>query len=385
MHIHIRNIAAVFMSLSLAVSCCFGDFAAYAEEEKETAECSLLFEVSTGIVIDSKHSSEKVPVGTMNKLMTVLLAAEKIESGELSLDKKIKASSAANSMQGAQIWLMPGEEMTLEDLLKGVIIGNANDASVAVAEAVSGTESRFVELMNSRAEELGMKDTEFTNCCGYYDDSLQVSTAEDMSKLVSALFRYDFLRPYFTCWMDYLRDGATELVNANVLVRKVDGIAGFKAGFTENSGNCLAAAAERDGKAFGVILLGYEDKDNMFSEAKRLLNGVFSNYTVMQPPLPDEFPKEIAVKGGTVKEIPLEYGEIRNIVIPKGAAGSVSSQVFVPDYVYAPVSAGDKVGEVHFYRDDKFVFFVNITAGESAECLNIKKIMVILLKFLLSF
>lgn len=385
MHIHIKNIAAVLVSASFAVSWCFSSFAVYAEEESETVECSLLFEISTGITIDSSNSSEKVPVGTMNKLMTVLLAAEKIDSGELSLDKKLKASSAANSMQGAQIWLMPGEEMTLEDLLKGVIIGNANDASVAVAEAVSGTESKFVELMNKRAEELGMKDTAFTNCCGYYDDSGQVSTAEDMSKLVSELFKYDFLRPYFTCWMDYLRDGTTELVNANILVRKVEGIAGFKAGFTENSGNCLAAAAERDGKAFGVILLGYEDKDAMFAEAKRLLSGAFSNYTVMQPLLPEEFPEEIAVKGGTVKDISLEYGEIRNIVIPKGAAGSVSSRVFVPDYVYAPVSAGDKVGEVHFYRDDKFVFFVNITAGESAERLNVKKTMVILLKFLLSF
>lgn len=385
MRVYIRNIAAVFMSLSLAASAFFGNCTVYAEEESKTVECSLLFELSTGITIDSQHSSEKVPVGTMNKLMTVLLAAERIECGEMSLDKKIKASSAANSMQGAQIWLMPGEEMTLEDLLKGVIIGNANDASVAVAESVSGTESRFVELMNSRAEDLGMKDTAFTNCCGYYDDSRQVSTAEDMSKLISELYKYDFLRPYFTCWMDCLRDGATELVNANVLVRKVEGIAGFKAGFTENSGNCLAAAAERDGKAFGVILLGYEDKDVMFAEAKRLLNAAFSNYTVMQPPLPEEFPEEIAVKGGTVKNIPLEYGEIRNIVIPKGAAGSVSSQVFVPDHVYAPVRAGDKVGEVHFYRDDKFVFSVNITAGESAERLNIKKTIVILLKFLLSF
>ena len=385
MRINIGKIAGSLISFSIAASVCFGNFTVCAEEKNKIGECSLLFEVSTGITIDGSRSSEKVPVGTMNKLMTVLLAAEKIDSGELSLDRKFKASSAANSMQGAQIWLMPGEEMTLEDLLKGVIIGNANDAAVAVAEAVSGTESKFVELMNRRAEELGMTDTSFTNCCGYYDDSGQVSTAEDMSKLVSALFRYDFLRPYFTCWMDYLREGGTELVNANVLVRKVDGIAGFKAGFTENSGNCLAAAAERDGKAFGVILLGYEDKDNMFSEAKRLLNGAFSNYTVMQPPLPDEFPEEIAVKGGTLKNIPLEYGEIRNIVIPKGAADSVSSRVFVPEYVYAPVCAGDKVGEVHFYRDDKFVFSVNITAGGSAERLNIKKTMVILLKFLLSF
>lgn len=379
----IGKIKGIIVSAAIVLAVC--SEAVFAEEKIEYKECSILFEISTGAVIDSGSETECVPIGTMNKLMTVLLVAEKIENGEMALDESVKTSAAANSMQGAQIWLMPGEEMSVEDLLKGVIIGNANDASVALAEAVCGTESDFVELMNQRAGELEMYDTSFTNCCGYYDDSSQISTAEDMSKLVSELFKYDFLQPYFVCWLDYLRDGGTELVNSNILVKNFSGIIGFKAGFTESSGNCIAAAANVDGKAFGVVLLGYEDKDIMFSDAKRLLNYAFSNYQIMKPSLPENMPDEISVRGGVTKFVGLEYDDVRNIVIPNGAVGTISSKVFVPDYVYAPVNAGDKIGEIHFYRNGKFIFSVDINAEKSVEGMNIKKSMVILLKFLLSF
>ena len=170
-------VTAVFFMLMTA-------FPARAEKIKE---CSVVFELTSGVIIDSSGENDVVSIGTMNKLMTVLLAAEKIESGKLSLNTIVKASENANSMQGAQIWLMPGESISVEELLKGIIIGNANDASVAIAEAVSGSEQKFVVRMNERAAELGMFDTSFTNCCGYYDDNKQLSTAADLSKLICEL------------------------------------------------------------------------------------------------------------------------------------------------------------------------------------------------------
>lgn len=356
-----KKIIGIFFAIYMTVMSAVPAFAKPAEY------CSIVFELTSGIVIDDVNADEAVPVGTMNKLMTVLLAAEKISCKELSLDSVVKASEYANSMQGAQIWLMPGESITVEELLKGVIIGNANDAAVALAEAVSGSEKKFVSAMNDKAAKLGMKHTLFTNCCGYYDDDKQVSTASDLSKLICELYKYDFLTPYFTTWLDYVRNDAAELVNANELVKKFEGIIGFKAGFTENSGYCVAAAAQRGDKAFGVIILGSDDKDEAFSTAKSKLNSVFADYIVIKPEPPEKIPETIAVKGSLDAEIPITFGEIRNIVIPKGAADSISSVFILPNYVYAPVKKGDKVGEIQFYRKDKYLFSVDIVAVENAD------------------
>ena len=356
-----KKIIGIFLAIYMMVMSAVPAFAEPAEY------CSIVFELTSGIVIDDVNADEAVPVGTMNKLMTVLLAAEKISCKELSLDSVVKASEYANSMQGAQIWLMPGESITVEELLKGVIIGNANDAAVALAEAVSGSEKKFVSAMNDKAAKLGMEHTLFTNCCGYYDDDKQVSTASDLSKLICELYKYDFLTPYFTTWLDYVRNDAAELVNANELVKKFEGIIGFKAGFTENSGYCVAAAAQRGDKAFGVIILGSDDKDEAFSTAKSKLNSVFADYIVIKPEPPEKIPETIAVKGSLDAEIPITFGEIRNIVIPKGAADSISSVFILPNYVYAPVKKGDKVGEIQFYRKDKYLFSVDIVAVENAD------------------
>lgn len=337
------------------------------------------------MIIDSSGENDVVPIGTMNKLMTVLLAAEKIESGKLSLNTIVKASENANSMQGAQIWLMPGESISVEELLKGIIIGNANDASVAIAEAVSGSEQKFVVRMNERAAELGMFNTSFTNCCGYYDDNKQLSTAADLSKLICELYKHEFLKPYFTTWLDYVRDGAAELVNSNVLVKNFDGIIGFKAGFTENAGNFTAAAAKRDDKAFGVIILGAQDKDEMFLRAKNKLNSVFADYIVIKPDLPEKIPICAAVRGALTDEVPIKVGSVRNIVIPKGAADSITSRAILPDYVYAPVNEDDKIGEIAFYRKDKYLFSVDITASESVKEKTVGDVLMKLLKFMFSF
>lgn len=382
-NLFLKRILCTIMAIITLISLCGS--ASAAETDKEYTFCEILIEASGGAVIESVNEDVPVPVGTMAKLMTVLLAAEKVEAGELSLDDKLKTSSYANSMQGAQIWLMPGEEITVDELFKGVIIGNANDASVVLAENVSGSEENFVKLMNQRAKELGMSNTVFTNCNGYYDDEKQVSTAADIAKLCAKLSEYDFLKRYFTCWRDFVRCKAAELVNANELVKSYKGIVGFKAGYTENSGYCIAAGAERDGVTYISVVLGCTGKELNFTEAKRLMNSGFSGYTVFVPELPKDIPVEITVKGGMSAKVPVEYGKVRKVVLPNGAAGSLTSKVIVPNYVYAPVEKGSKVGEIHFIRNDKVIFTVDMFASESAEKMTVLNAVSILLKKLLTF
>lgn len=374
-----KKIIGIFLSFIIAAS---RAAAVYAEPSEC---CSIVFELTSGIVIDDVNADKVVPVGTMNKLMTVLLAAEKISCKELSLDTNVEVSEYANSMQGAQIWLMPNESITVEELLKAIIIGNANDASVVIAEAVSGSEKKFVAAMNNKAVELGMENTSFTNCCGYYDDDKQLSTASDISKLICELYKYEFLTPYFTTWLDYVRNDTAELVNANELVKKFDGIIGFKAGMSENSGHCIAAAAQRGGKAFGVIILGADDKDKMFSAARTKLESVFADYIVIKPELPEKIPSMVGVRNSLTTEIPVDFGDIRNIVIPKGAADSISSVCIMPEQIYAPIRKGDKVGEIQFYRKERYLFSVDIFAAENADEKTNFNVLLKLLKMLVFF
>ncbi len=374
-----KKIIGIFLSFIIAAS---RAAAVYAEPSEC---CSIVFELTSGIVIDDVNADKVVPVGTMNKLMTVLLAAEKISCKELSLDTNVEVSEYANSMQGAQIWLMPNESITVEELLKAIIIGNANDASVVIAEAVSGSEKKFVAAMNNKAVELGMENTSFTNCCGYYDDDKQLSTASDISKLICELYKYEFLTPYFTTWLDYVRNDTAELVNANELVKKFDGIIGFKAGMSENSGHCIAAAAQRGDKAFGVIILGADDKDKMFSAARTKLESVFADYIVIKPELPEKIPSMVGVRNSLTTEIPVDFGDIRNIVIPKGAADSISSVCIMPEQIYAPIRKGDKVGEIQFYRKERYLFSVDIFAAENADEKTNFNVLLKLLKMLVFF
>ena len=249
----------------------------YAEDIQTTAQSYVLIESETCRILKDYNSSQELPMGTMNKLMTVLLAAEAINEGKLSFDQELTASAAANSSKGATIWLMSGEKMSVIDLLKGLIIGNANDAAVVIAEALGGNTASFVEKMNRRADELGMKNTVFT-APGGVDDENQHTTSYDMALLTREVVKYSFLKEIMTTWLDYLRDGNTELVNENNLVRSYDGILGVKACHSEKSGYSLAAAAERNGETYISVILCCNDKDERFSIGKKLLNAGFSFY-----------------------------------------------------------------------------------------------------------
>lgn len=353
--------------------------------EKTIDVCYVLIEAENKTIISSSNENMPVSVGVMSKLMTIYLVGEAIENKQISIDDTLKASTYANSIKGATIWLMPGEEITVDELIKAVIIGNANDAAVVLAEKISGTEEKFAEKMNETAKSLGMKNTSFTNCNGFYDDEKQISTAYDLAILCSELAEFDFLRDYFVCWRDYVRDGQTELVNSNELVKSYKGLLGFKSGYTENSGYCTALAASREGEGYISVVIGCNDKNDSLSKAKSLLDMAFSQYTITVPQLPEKIPEEIAVKRGMRKTVPIEYGEIRKVVLPNSAINSVSSKIVLTDYIYAPVSKNYKVGEIQFFRNDKLMFCVDIVTKENIEELNMQKTLNIILKKLLTF
>lgn len=378
------EISAILICITLFISAIFSSFNVSATENKFTA-CSVLIEAESKVIISSKNENNPVPVGVMSKLMTVYLVAEEINNGKLSLNDILKTTPHANSVKGATIWLMPGEEITVDELLKAVIIGNANDAAVVLAEKISGTEEEFTARMNETAKQLGMKNTTFTNCNGYYDDEKQISSAYDLALLCSALTEYDYLNNYFTCWRDYVRNGQTELVNSNELVKSYKGLLGFKCGYTTNSGYCTALAASRDDATYIAVVLGYNEKTDSLSSAKSLLDTAFSQYRIVTPELPDNIPTEISVKGGLCRSVPVEYGNIRKVVLPYSATKTISSKIVIMDYVYAPVKKGHKVGEIQFFRNDKLMFYVDIVTKENIDEINMPEALNIILKNLLTF
>lgn len=385
-----KKMTAFLVALALTFFCTLpaiadGEEAIYASTDiKITGTSALLMEASTGQVLFEKQANEKLPIGTLNKIMTVLLVAEAIDEGKLSLSSQVSASTKASKAKGAVIWLEAGEKMSVEDLLKGVIIGNANDASIALAEAVSGTEEDFVARMNQRAKELGMANTVFKNCTGY-DEPEQYSTAYDVALMSRELIKHKNMYGYMTCWMDNLRNGATMLVNANNLVKSYDGIVGIKAGYTEAAKNCISAAAERNGTAYVAVVLGCADKDARFSEAKGLMNVGFANYQVATPPMPEEALKPIKVSGGTKRQIFARAESLSNVVIPKGAADEITGKVILPEEISAPVRENQIIGEVEFYRGDNLLCKTNLLAGEAVEEMTFFTAFNILFKNMMDF
>lgn len=344
-----------------------------------SSKAALLMEVSTGQILYEKDAHVPLPIGTLNKIMTTLLVAEAVEDGKLTLTDEITASAKANSMKQAVIWLRVGEKMSVDDLLKAVIIGNANDAAVALAEAVCGTEEAFVKKMNSRARELGMSGTVFKNCTGY-DEENQGSTAYEVALMSRELLKHRFLYPYMTCWTTDLRGGETSVVNANVLVKSYEGVIGVKAGHSEAAGHCLVSAAERDGTAYMAVVLGSSDKDSRFREAKSLMNSAFANYQIISPTIPSEVFKAIPVTHGVSSEVGIRAENLSSIVIRSGTLKDLRTEVLLPKRITAPVKAGQVLGEVDFYHGDRLVYKKKLMALSDVEKLTPYKAFVKLFK-----
>ena len=329
-------------------------------EAPEHAYGAVLMEAQSGMCLGGTDPERILPVGTQTKLMTVYLTAEAAASGRLDPAEQVTVSPAAEGAPGATVWLLTGERMTVSDLLKAVIIGNANDACIALACRLSGSEMQFVREMNAAAFTLGMRHTRFADCTGMSAEN--TSTAHDLALLCRALLEYDFLTPYFTAWREELRGGATELVSENRLTKKYQGLLGCKAGHGDASGYTLTAAAERGQLRMIAVVLGSEDDDARFSEAEALLKHGFTGYYVTTPDFQTEFLHPLKVRHGTADSVLAETGELLSLALPKGER--ISSTVVLPRWRDAPVRKGDVIGSAAFYCGDTLVSETPLLAAE---------------------
>ena len=331
---------------------------------------AILIEPGTGRVLYEKSPDETMPIASITKLMTLLLTFEAIHEGKLTTETQVPVSEHAYHMGGSQIWLEPGEQFTLDEMLRAICVSSANDAAVAVAELVGGSEPVFVERMNARAAELGMEHTTFRNACGL-DTEGHLSTARD----VATLSRYILntcpeILHYTGIWTDSLRGGQTQLVNTNKLLRRYSGITGLKTGTTSGAGVCISASAERDGLTLIAVVLGAPSSADRFNAAAALLDYGFANYAAA--PLPQmQRPLVLAVKHSTERSVPLDYSALpETILTEKGAAASLRAELTVPETLEAPVERGQSVGKAAIYEGDVLLAEYDVYAAADAPLLT---------------
>lgn len=310
-----------------------------------TAKSAILMERSTGTVLFEHDADKQMPPASITKVMTLLLVFEAMDAGKFTMETEIVASEHACSMGGSQIWLEPGEAFTVNELLKAAAISSANDACVALGEAVSGSEETFVELMNERAAELGMKNTVFKNCTGL-DAEGHLSTARDIAIMSAELLRHPEIKNYSTVWMDSLRGGKTELTNTNRLVRFYKGCTGLKTGSTDGAGCCLSASAERDGMELISVTLGSPNTNERFAAGRKLLDYGFANFALVKMTPPEEYLAPIPVAHGTAETVQPICEEPAAFLLKKGQEAGVEQSVYLPEKLEAPVKAGDVLGRV---------------------------------------
>lgn len=314
------------------------------------AKSVVLMEASTGKVLYEKNSKEKLSPASITKIMTLLLIVEALDSNKMSLNDTVTTSDHAASMGGSQIWLEPGETMTVDNLLKAVAVGSANDASVALAEYVAGSEEGFVSLMNQRAEELGMKNSHFVNACGL-DAENHYTSANDVAIVSRELINHPSIKAYTTIWMDSLRGGDTELVNTNKLVRYYLGATGLKTGTTSKAGFCVSATAKRDNMEIISVVMSGVSSDARFVGAKKLLDYGFANWSIKIPEFDDSVIKDIAVKKGEQQSVEIELEPISSQLIKKGDENKITTELTINESIEAPVAKGQQIGTLKILLD----------------------------------
>ena len=329
------------------------------------ALAAVLMDAESGTILYSKNGQEALPPASVTKVMTLLLLMEAIDEGRLSLSDTVRVSEYAASMGGSQVYLEPNEEMSVEDLLKSVVVSSANDAAVALAEKIAGSEDAFVALMNSRASELGMKNSCFENVTGLDDDTKRhLLSAEDIAIMSRELLKHEKILDYTTIWMDTIRNGAFGLSNTNRLIRFYSGATGLKTGSTSKAKFCISATAKRDGMHLIAVIMGAPGRDARNEAAKKLLDWGFANYAVYKNPAGTV--GDVPVVGGLDTSCKAEYGDF-SVLLKKGEERNVVYEVVLPEILSAPVRAGDSIGQILYRIGDRVIASADIIASETIE------------------
>ena len=341
--------------------------------DKITAPSAILIEADTGKVLYEKDCHQIRACASITKVMTMILVMEAIDSGKLHMSDNVAASAHAASMGGSDIWLEVGETMTVDEMVKATIVASANDAAVALAEHICGTEDEFVAQMNKKAKSLGMKETVFKNCNGLDEDG-HVTSAYDVAVMSRELIKHKKILEYSNIWIDELRGGKTQLVNTNKLLKSYRGITGLKTGTTSQAGSCISATAERDGLSLIAVVLGSKTGKDRFSDASKLLDHGFANYEMYTPEIPESAVTEIAVKNGMTDKIMTSAKTDNSVLIKKGDKEKISSDVVLPNEVEAPFEKGAVIGKIIYKSNGHQIAEYPITAAKSAEQINFWKI-----------
>ncbi len=337
-----------------------------------SCEAAVLIDQSTGTILYEYNADEPRAVASITKVMTLLLTFEAIEAGKISLTDTVPISEHAFSMGGSQIWLEPGEIFTLDELIKAVCVSSANDAAVAIAEYVGGSEDAFVGMMNARAAELCMTNTTYQNACGL-DEENHLSTARDVAILSCYILEnYPEVLDYTGIWTDTLRDGETYLTNTNKLLNYYDGITGLKTGTTGDAGVCISASATRDGLSLVAVVLGSHSSTERFQSAMTMLDYGFATFEAAQIPATPEAPATQFVKGGACESVNLDYSAVpESLLLEKGGGSDLYTALVLTENLEAPISAGEQLGEVQLYCGDVLLAKYPVMAAESVEKLTV--------------
>lgn len=324
---------------------------------------AILISIDTGDILYEKEPDAEVPMASITKIMTLLLTLEAVEAGKISMTDIVPISEHAFNMGGSQIWLEPGEQFTLDELIKAICVCSANDAAVAVAEFVGGSEEAFAEMMNQKAAELGMTHTHFVNACGL-DAEGHYSSARDVARMSVELLHHPKILEYSQIWMDSLRGGETQIVNTNKLLKTYPGTTGLKTGTTSKAGVCIAATAQRDGMNLLAVVLGSDSGKERFESAATLLDYGFATYELAQFPAIEGKAAALPVSGGVARTAPLSYSVPKTLLVAKGEGAGLTATVQLAPSLAAPVAAGTQAGKVMLKSGDTVLAEYPVTIAQ---------------------
>lgn len=333
------------------------------------AKSGVLIEAKTGTILFEKEKDTKMAPASVTKIMTLLLTMEAIESGKLNYNDKLKTSTHASQMGGSQIWLKENEEMSVNDLLKAACIASANDAATSLAEHIGGSQEVFVKMMNDKAAELGMTNTVFKNPTGL-DAEGHLTTAYDIALMSRELLKHKDITKYTSTWMDTLREGTTELVNTNKLVRFYKGCTGLKTGTTSGAGSCVSVSATRDGMELIAVVMGCTTSKDRFNSARTLLDYGFANFSVYKPTLTKEELAPVSVSKGTKENVNVMLGESDVLVIPKGQDKSIKKSISMAENLAAPVMKGQAIGKLTLTLNEEELASFDIVSCDNCEAMS---------------
>lgn len=369
-----KKLLACLLSFAMLFSfspLCFASEALPEMQVDVKAKAAVLMDADSGKVLMAQNAHEKLYPASVTKIMTLLLVTEAIDSGKISLTDMVTVSQEAAEKGGSQIWLEVGEQMSVDDLLKASAVASANDACEALAEYVAGSSDAFVRQMNERAKQLGMNDTHFENCTGL-DDTVEnhVTSAYDVALMSRELLRHQRITGYTTIWMDSLRNGETQLVNTNKLIRFYEGATGLKTGTTSKAGCCVSASAKRGDLHLIAVVLGSDTSDDRFNAARAMLDWGFANYTTEKLEIDASRVPAVGVLKGTESSVMPVIPQAQAVLIEKGKTGEVTQEFDLAATVQAPVEKGQLLGRVYFKLNGETLYTYDLISDREIPALT---------------